>query len=96
MVNLIQLRIRVLLEVLLEAVMRIHKITNFQMYPAILMILLLNVNGGNDQGAKPKDPYAYKKLPQDDKDIPMSKLPDEKNGLPDPKGGPKNCRNLFH
>ena len=48
------------------------------------------------QGAKPKDPYAYKKLPQDDKDIPMSKLPDEKNGLPDPKGGPKNCRNLFH
>ena len=36
-----------------------------------------------------------KKLPQDDKDIPMSKLPDEKNGLPDPKGGSKTAETSF-
>ena len=35
------------------------------------------------KGAKPKDPYAYQKLSQHDKDdIPMNKLPDKKNGLP--------------
>ena len=38
------------------------------------------------RGAKPKDPYAYQKLPQDDKDIPMSEFPKEKSGLPPPKG----------
>ena len=36
-------------------------------------------------GARPKDPYAYQKLP--DEDIPMSKLPKEKSGLPPPMGG---------
>ena len=81
--NLIQqnLRIRVLLEVLLEAVMKIQKITTCQATPAILMILRLNVNGGK-KGARPK----YQKVPQDDKGLPLSKLPDEKNGLPDQKG----------
>ena len=33
------------------------------------------------RGARPKDQYRYKPLPHDDEDIPMSKLPDEKNGL---------------
>ena len=45
------------------------------------------------RGAKPKDPY--QKLPQDDKDIPMSKRPDEKNGLPDPKGGEDTEKTSF-
>ena len=40
------------------------------------------------KGAKSKNPYAYQKLIQHDKDaIPMKELPKEKNGLPDPKGG---------
>ena len=34
------------------------------------------------KGARPKDQYRYKPLPHDDEGIPMSKLPDEKNGLP--------------
>ena len=34
------------------------------------------------KGARPKDQYRYKPLPHDDEDIPMSKRPDEKNGLP--------------
>ena len=39
------------------------------------------------EGAKPKKPYAYKKLPQQDKDdIPMSKFPQEKSRLPPQKG----------
>ena len=39
------------------------------------------------RGARPKDQYRYKPLPHDDEDIPMSKLPDEKSGLPStPKG----------
>ena len=35
------------------------------------------------RGARPKDPRRYQRVPHDDEgDIPMSKLPDEKNGLP--------------
>ena len=36
-------------------------------------------------GARPKNPYAYQKLPEDDKDIHMSEFPKEKSGLPNPK-----------
>ena len=38
------------------------------------------------KGARPKDPRAYQRLPQDDKDIPMSEIPKEKSGLPKQKG----------
>ena len=38
-------------------------------------------------GARRKNPYAYKPLPHDDEDIPMSKRPDEKNGLPSTSKG---------
>ena len=44
-------------------------------------------------GARPKDPYAYQKLP--DKDIPMSKLPKEKSGLPPPKSGEGTAETSF-
>ena len=37
-------------------------------------------------GARRKNPYAYQKLPHDDKDIPMSEFPKEKNRLPKQKG----------
>ena len=37
-------------------------------------------------GARPKDPYAYQKLPHDDKDIPLSEFPQDKSGLPKQKG----------
>ena len=40
------------------------------------------------EGAKPKDPYAYQKLPQDDKDaIPMKEFPKEKKGTGGGGGG---------
>ena len=38
------------------------------------------------KGARPKDPYAYQKLPHDDKDIPMSEFLKEKSGLPNQRG----------
>ena len=80
-VNLIQtVRIWVLLRALREAVVRIQKITNSQASPTLLLSLLLNgkaygMKYGKKRGAKPKDPYAYQKLPQDDKDIPMPEFP---------------------
>ena len=37
-------------------------------------------------GARRKNPYAYQRLPHDDKDIPMTEFPKEKNGLPKQKG----------
>ena len=38
------------------------------------------------RGARPKDPYAYKPLPHDDKEIPMSEFTKEKSGLPKQRG----------
>ena len=42
------------------------------------------------EGARTKDTWAYQKLPQDDKGIPMSEFPKEKNGLPKQKGTAEN------
>ena len=82
MVTLIQQNLRI--RGLLETVMRIHNITTRQADPPIFP---KNKGvGGKKEGAKPKKPFAYQKLPQDDKNIPMSEFPKEKNGLPNPKG----------
>ena len=43
-------------------------------------------------GARPKNPYAYQKLPED---IPMSKLPKEKSGLPTPNRGEGTAETSF-
>ena len=38
-------------------------------------------------GARPKDPYRYERVPQHDKDTPMSTFPKEKSGLPSTSKG---------
>ena len=39
------------------------------------------------EGARPKDPYRYDRVPQDDKDTLMSTFPKEKSGLPSTSKG---------
>ena len=67
-------------EALLEVVMKIH-----------------NFSGGptdspeeqrewKKEGARPKNPWAYRPIPHDDEGIPMTEFSKEKSGLPKQKG----------
>ena len=62
-----------LLEALGEAMMRIHKITTETPDER---------RGWWKESARPKDPYRYDRVPQDDKGKLMSTFLKEKNGLP--------------
>ena len=74
-----------LLEALLEAVMRIHKIPTFQADQQIPPEE--QRRDWQKEGARPKNPWEYQPIPHDDKDdIPMSEFPEEKSGLPKQKG----------
>ena len=83
-VNLIQqLRIRTLREELVGVLMTIHKIGNFQMYPTILLTQTENFVGPEVQGQRSD----MKKF--------LSEIPNEKSGLPHPKGGEGTAETSF-